>query len=91
MPLTQLNRPIDVISVCSAAGEIRPLRFRIEEEDHSLRRIDIDQVVSSRHIQYVGVEAQIFVCRARIEGRDCLFELKYSIRSHSWSLFRRLA
>ena len=37
------NRPVDVISVCSADGEIRPLRLRMEDEEHKLRRIDIDQ------------------------------------------------
>jgi hypothetical protein len=34
----------------------------------------------------VGAEAQIFLCRARIWGRDVNFELKYAIRSHSWSM-----
>ena len=29
----ELNTPIDVISVCEASGEIRPLRFRMEDED----------------------------------------------------------
>ena len=51
----ELNTPIDVISVCSADGEIKPLRFRMEEEDHTLRRIDIAQVISTRKIQYVGI------------------------------------
>ena len=38
--------PVDVISVCSASGEIRPLRLRLEDEAHQLLRIDIDEVVS---------------------------------------------
>ena len=29
--------PVDVISMCSASGEIRPLRFRMEDEHHQLR------------------------------------------------------
>ncbi len=86
----ELNTPVDVISICSAAGELRPLRFRMEGENHQLLRIDIDQVISSRKIQYVGIEAQIFLCRAMVEGREWLFELKYTIRSHCWCLFRRI-
>ena len=85
----ELNTPIDVISVCSADGQIKPLRFRMEE-DHRLRRVDIDQVISTRKIQYVGIEAQIFLCRATVEGKEWLFELKYTIRSHCWCLFRRI-
>lgn len=84
------NTPIDVICVCSASGEIRPLRFRMENEEHQLLRVDIDQVISSRSIQYVGIEAQIFLCKAVVAGAQWLFELKYTIRSHSWCLFRRV-
>lgn len=82
--------PVDVISVCNAAGEIRPLRFRLEDEDHRVWRIHIDQVISVRQVQYVGIEAHIFLCRATHEGKERLFELKYTIRSHSWCLLRQV-
>lgn len=82
--------PVDVISVCSAGGEIRPLRIRMEDEGHQLLRIDIDEVISVKYIQYVGIEAQIFLCRATIQGMKRLFELKYTIRTHSWCLMRKV-
>ena len=85
-----INSPVDVISVCSANGDIRPLRLRMETKDHRLLRIDIDEIVSSKAIQYVGIEAQIFLCRATVEAKEWLFELKYTIRSHSWCLLRRV-
>ena len=84
------NCPVDVISVCSANGEIRPLRLRMEDEGHQLLRIDIDEVVSRKEIQYVGIEAHIFLCRAWVREREWLFELKYTIRSHTWCLLRRI-
>ena len=82
--------PVDVIAMCSANGDIRPLRLRMEDEAHQLLRIDIDEVISSKQIQYAGIEAQIFLCRATVEDRRWLFELKYTIRRHSWSLLRRV-
>ena len=82
--------PVDVISVCSAGGEIRPLRMRLEDEKHQLLRIDIDEVVSVRYIQYVGIEAQVFLCRATVRGKQLLFELKYTIRTHSCCLLRKV-
>ncbi len=82
--------PVDVIAMYSANGDIRPLRFRIEDEDHQLRRIDIDEIINSRRVQYVGIEAQIFLCRATVENKKWLFELKYTIRSHSWCLMRKV-
>ena len=84
------NMPVDVISMCRAAGEIRPLRLRMEDEAHQLLRVDIEEVVSSKKIQYVGIEAQVFLCRATVRDRKWLFELKYTIRSHSWLMVRRV-
>ena len=82
--------PVDVIAICSANGEIRPLRFRMEDEGHQLLRVDIDEVISSKPVQYVGIEAHIFLCRATVKGRQWLFELKYTVRTHSWCFFRRV-
>ena len=88
--MEQTAFPVDVISVCSAGGDIRPLRLRIEDEEHQLLRIDIDEVVSVRCIQYVGIEAQIFLCRTTFRGEQCMFELKYTIRTHNWCLLRKV-
>ena len=82
--------PVDVIAVCSAGGEIRPLRLRMEDEAHQLLRIDIDEVISSKEIQYVGIEAHVFLCRAMIRGKESVFELKYTIRSHNWCFMRKV-
>ena len=84
------NQPVDVISVCSANGDIRPLRLRMEDEQHQLLRVDIDEIISVRLIQFVGIEAQIFLCKAMVAGKQWLFELKYTIRTHSWCFFRRV-
>ena len=82
--------PVDVISLCSADGEIQPLRFRMEDEAHQLLRIDIEEIVSTKAIQYVGIEAQVFLCRATVRGKRTLFELRYMIRTHSWCLLRKV-
>ena len=81
---------VDVISMCSANGDILPLRLRMEDEDHQLLRIDIEEVVSSKKIQYVGIEAHVFLCRAKVKEKQWLFELKYTIRSHCWCLLRKV-
>lgn len=81
---------VDVISVCSANGDIRPLRLRMEDEQHQLLRIDIDEVVSAKDIQFVGIEAKVFLCRARVREQEWMFELKYTIRTHSWCFVRKV-
>lgn len=88
--MEQTVYPVDVISVCNADGEIRPLRLRLENQEEKKIRIDIEEVLKVNEIRYTGVEAHIFLCRGRVEGREMLFELKYTFRSHSWCLLRRV-
>ena len=83
--------PVDVISVCSADGEIRPLRLRFADSENQLLRINIEEAVKIKEIPYSGVEAHIFLCRGRLADRVMQFELKYTIRSHTWCLLRRLS
>ena len=78
--------PVDVISVCNADGSIRPLRWRFEDESRQVLRVNIDQILDTRELSHVGAEAQLYVCRAILWDRPWTFELKYSIRSHSWSI-----
>ncbi len=82
--------PVDVISVCDASGTITPLRMQLEDEERQLLRINIQEVLSVRQIEHVGAEASVFLCRARVHDRDWKFELKYTIRTHSWSLSRMM-
>ena len=82
--------PVDVISVCSASGEIRPLRLRVEDEEHFMQRIDIDEVISRKTIPYVGAEAELFLCKASIHGRLRLLQLRYCIRSHCWHIVQKM-
>lgn len=88
--MAQKLHPVDVISVCSASGEIRPLRIRVEDEIHGSLRVDIEDIISTREIPYVGIESTIFLCRATVYQKRWLFELKYSVRTHSWQLIRKL-
>lgn len=82
--------PVDMICLCNANGDIQPLRFRMEDEKHQLVRVDIDEVVSCKKIQYVGIEAYIFLCSAMVGDSKWLIELKYTIRSHIWSFHRKV-
>jgi len=88
--MEQTIYPVDVISLCSANGDIQPLRLRMEDEFHQLVRVDIDEIISCKEVQFVGIEALIFLCRATVQERTWLFELRYTVRSHNWSLIRKV-
>ena len=82
--------PVDVISFSSADGCLRPLRLRIPQEDQSLLRVDIDEIVETSLVERVCMEAAIFLCRATIGQKCCIFKLKYTMRSHTWYLIRAI-
>lgn len=82
--------PVDVISMCSVSGDIRPLRIRMEDEEHQLLRVDIEEVVKVKQVRYVGAEATIFLCRATVWEKTWLFQLKYTIRTHTWCLLGKI-
>ena len=84
----EIRQKVEVIAVCDTCGQLRPLRLRFEGPDYRLHRVDVDRVLCVREVSYVGIEALIFLCRARLEEREQMLELKYTIRSHSWELLR---
>ncbi len=69
---------------------IRTHTLRMEDECHQLLRVDSEEIVNIRQVQYVGIEATVFLCRATVGKQPWLFELKYTIRTHTWCLMRRV-
>ncbi len=84
------NLQVEMISVCATDGRIRPLRFRFEDAEHCLQTVHVTQIVCDKEICYVGIEAFQFVCKGLMNGVEKLFELRYTVRSHKWVLFREI-
>ena len=83
-----MNLQIEMISVFAADGSITPLRVRLENEEHCLQTIPITQVVCVKPICYAGVDAIQYLCKAVVEEKEKLFELRYTVKTHRWTLFR---
>ena len=84
----EFSTNVDMISVCNADGSLLPLRFRFEDRDSRVRRVQVLEVLACREIKYVTVEAYEYTCRARTEEREELIRVRYAVRSHCWSLFQ---
>ncbi len=83
-----LNLQIEMISVFSTDGSITPLRFRLENEEHCLETVVISQVVSAKPICFAGIDAIQYLCKAVVEEKEKLFEVRYTVKTHRWTLFR---
>ena len=72
------NLPIQVLSCCDACGNLQPLRFSVTE------------IVDGRRVEYVGLEAFVFLCKAHLDGREKLYELRYTVATHRWTLAKEV-
>ena len=84
------NIPIHVIAHCGADGGIRPLRFQYEDAGHRVYTVRVQEVADIRKIEFTGIEALMFLCRTKEADGDRMYELKYTIATHRWVLFRRI-
>lgn len=82
------NIPVEILTVCGTDGGMQPLRFRLEDDAHQLHTVSVKKILSVKEVQYVGIEALVYLCKAEFEGRERLFELRYTVRSHRWVLLR---
>ena len=86
--MNALNRPVEMIAVCSPEGTLSPARFRLRDDAGELVTVRIRRVRDKEVIPYLGVETFRYVCTAVIAGRERVFELRYSVRDHRWVLWR---
>lgn len=84
--MAQANIPIQAIVHCEAGGELKPLRFQYEDDLHKVHTVRIDRITDSRKINFVGIEAMVYICQAQ----DHMYELKFTINTHKWELIRRI-
>lgn len=84
------NIPVQMIAVVNTTGDMMPLKFRFEGEDHTLQTVAITKTVSMQECNYVGSTCMKYVCKAVLNGREYLFEMVYLIASHKWILSRLL-
>lgn len=86
--MEQKLKPVDVICICSADGQIRPLRLRMEDENKNELRVEIGEILGVEQNLRFGAESLTFLCRGRTEARSHLLEIRYCVRTHSWSMVR---
>lgn len=85
-----INIPIQMISACNTTGEIIPLKFKFENDEHMIKTVNILDTICCKEINYAGIKALLFTCKAVIGDKENLFELKYTFLTHTWVLFRIL-
>lgn len=81
-------KPIEVVSYTDDKGDIRPLRFRIQNEDQTIKVIKIDKVITKETEKLAGNYMLVFKCQSLIDNIQRLFEIKYELQTCKWILFK---
>lgn len=85
------NVPIQTIAICSTIGELKPLRFRYENEEHVIQTVDVNEVLSIKESNLAGINSLLYTCKAILDKRECLFILKYNVMTHTWIFYKMLS
>lgn len=83
-----VNRQIEMISVCAADGALTPdplphggrRAYAAHRPDPAGRLLPA--------LSYAGVEAIQYLCKTQLGQQEALLELRYTVRTHRWTLFR---
>ena len=81
-------KPIEVISYTDNKGDIRPLRFRLQTEDDSVKVIKVDKVIVKETEKLAGNLMLVFKCQSLINNGVKIFEIKYDLGSCKWMLYK---
>lgn len=82
-----VSKSIDVIACFEKGGGVKPLRFRISEDEEE-KVIKINRVVNREIEKLAGNVMEKFVCIASVNGVERIFEIKYELLTKKWILFK---
>jgi hypothetical protein len=78
-----VSKKIEVIAYFDIDGSIKPIKFRIEEND-TYKVIKIEKIISTQ----LEDRILIFKCSSIISDREVIFEIKYDIENFTWILWK---
>lgn len=82
-----VSKSIYVIAFFEKDGGVKPLRFRISEDEEE-KVIKINRVVNREIEKLAGNVMEKFVCIASVNGVERIFEIKYELLTKKWILFK---
>jgi len=82
-----INISIEMIAHNKPDGSIRPLRFRMMEEDE-LQGIKVDKVFRSHMKKIDGKLTYVFNCMVAPRGVNNMCEIRYNLASTKWILHK---
>ncbi len=81
-------KEIEVLASFDQSGNVRPLRFRIEDNMGERRTIKVDKVILVEVEKLAGNIMIKYRCQSVMDNKERIFELKYERDTYKWYLFK---
>ena len=83
-----LAKPIDAVVVFVDRERPRPFKFKYTDDAGDEKVIKIDKVISVSEQDLPGAKSLIFECQSRRGSDDYRYQLRYSMDSCRWLLYK---
>lgn len=83
-----INKSIDMISYFLKDGSIKPVRFKLIDEDGENQVFKIQRVNYVDEEKIAGVLIKKFICQVQINNIIKIFEIRYNSDQLKWVLFK---
>ncbi|OPL09252.1 MAG: hypothetical protein AVO33_07250 [delta proteobacterium ML8_F1] len=80
-------KPIEVVAWFNDKGGIRPLKFRVMDEEEP-QVVKVDRMVHTHLEKFAGNPMHVFDCQSTVEGQTRIYQLKYEVATGRWILFK---
>jgi len=81
-------REVEVLASFDQSGNVRPLRFRIEDDMGEKRTIKVDRIIQLEVEKLAGNIMIKYRCQSIMNNQERVFELKYERDTYKWYLFK---
>ena len=83
-----LAKPIDAIVVFRGLGMPLPYKFRYAPTVDKTVVIVVERILSVEEKNIAGMRTYVYDCQSIIDGSERRYELKYSIGTCRWELYK---
>lgn len=83
-----VKKKIDMLCWFDKEGSPHPLRFRIANEEGSVKIVKVDRIIKKNLEKLAGNKMIVFTCQSNINDINRIYELKYEQDTCRWMLFK---
>ena len=83
-----LAEPIEAAVWFKSKEKPHPVKFRYSDSDGTVRKVNVDKIISIDEIKIAGIRAFVYRCQSEINGNMKVYELKYLVSDCRWELYK---